>query len=81
MPSTWQDYIFSVGSLIFILALLPVLKTAEKPPVKTSLQTGGVLLIYSTICYTTMHLWYSFATTLLLAVMWLVIGFQRWRET
>ena len=39
--------VLSVGSWIFIVALIPSLFGKDKPPITTSMLTGGVLLIYT----------------------------------
>ena len=74
---TWQDIVLSVGSWIFIVALLPSLFGKDKPPISTSLLTGVVLLIY-TFVYSTLHLWLSMASTGVLGVAWLVLGAQKY---
>ena len=73
---TWQDIVLAVGSWIFIIALFPSLFGKDKPPVSTSVLTGGVLLIY-TFVYFSMHLWISVASTGILAIAWLALGLQK----
>jgi len=72
----WQDIVLSVGSWIFIFALFPSIFGKDKPPVSTSVLTGGVLLIY-TVVYFTLHLWLSVASTGILAIAWLALGAQK----
>ena len=76
---TWQDIVLSVGSWIFIIALVPSLVGKDKPPVSTSFLTGIILLVYVGT-YSTLHLWLSMASTGLLGVAWLVLGFQKIRS-
>ena len=73
---TWQDIVFSVGSWIFIIALIPSLISKDKPPVSSSLLTGSVLLIYA-LTYTTLHFWLTVASTGLLAIAWLMLAIQK----
>jgi len=73
---TWQDIVFSVGSWIFIIALLPSLFGKDKPPISTSLLTGSVLLIYA-LTYVSLDFWLSVASTGLLAIAWLTLGIQK----
>jgi hypothetical protein len=73
---TWQDIVLSVGSWIFIIALLPSLLGKDKPPVSTSLLTGGILLVY-VLVYLTLHLWLSVASTAILGIAWLALGAQK----
>ncbi len=77
---TWQDIVLSVGSWIFIAALFPSLLGKDKPPISTSVLTGGVLLVY-TLVYFSLHLWLSMASTGVLAVAWLALGVQKYLST
>jgi hypothetical protein len=74
-----QDYIFMIGGFIFILALIPTLRSSDKPPIKTSLMTGGVLATMS-ICYYTLALYLAWITTAITAVMWMAIAIQKHRQ-
>lgn len=70
------DTVFSVGSIVFILALVPALLHREQsPPASTGLLTGGVLAAFS-VTYATLDLWYPFATSAALSAAWLFIGFR-----
>lgn len=73
---SWQDIVLSVGSWIFIIALLPSLFGKDKPPIATSLLTGGVLLVY-TFVYFTLHLKVSMASTGILGLAWLALAAQK----
>lgn len=75
----WQDIVLSVGSWIFIIALIPSLISKDKPPTATSVLTGAVLLVY-TFVYFSLHLWLSMASTGILALAWLALGVQKFLE-
>ena len=72
----WQDIIITIGSLIFIAALIPTVLGKEKPALMTSFPTSAVLLVYAGV-YLSLHLWFSSATTAAMAILWLVLGLQR----
>jgi len=72
----WQDWIFTIGSLIFVLALIPAIKAKEKPPVKTSLSTGLVLLAF-VCCYISLELWLSVISGSLTATCWFILFIQK----
>lgn len=74
---TWQDLVISIGSWIFIFSLLPALMGKDKPPTSTSFPTGVVLLVYAFV-YITLHLWLSVVSTAIMAVLWLVLGVQKY---
>lgn len=69
----WQDVVFSTGSLIFVLALLPALFVQERPPTVTSLSTGLVLAAFSAT-YVTLGLYMSAAVTSVTATIWLLLA-------
>lgn len=73
------DAVFTVGSLIFILALVPTLRSEEKPPPATGLLTGSVLLAFAAT-YASLGFWYSCATSGLLGSLWLVVAWQAARR-
>lgn len=43
----WQDYVFAVGSSVFIIALLPLFLSSVRPPWSTSCLNGVVLGIFA----------------------------------
>ena len=54
----WQDIVLSVGAWIFFIALIPSIKSRDKPAIMTSLPTGIVLVIFA-LTYATLGLWLS----------------------
>lgn len=73
---TWQDIVLSIGSWVFIVALVPSILGKDKPPASTSLLTGGILLIYVAVYYS-LHLWVSVVSTGMLGLAWLFLGYQK----
>jgi len=71
-----QDYIYTAGSILFILSLLPALKAAEKPPRSTCALTGSVLYVYAVNAWT-LDLFFTAITTLITASVWTALFFQR----
>ena len=74
----WQDYIIFGGQLILWLAVIPMLRSENKPPVLTSLSAtiGLVLLVIS---FVTLGLWASTIITAISAGSWLALMIQRIR--
>lgn len=72
---SWQDLILTIGSLIFIVSLLPMLFTSSKPPRFTALTTGTTLLAFAGV-YASKSLPFACVTTALSAAIWLGIGLQ-----
>jgi len=72
----WQDLVFTVGSFIFFVALLPAAKAKEKTPISTSLVTGSVLASFC-FAYATLGLWLAAVTTIITALMWCTLAIQK----
>lgn len=75
----WQDLVFSVGSVIFAIALLPSVLGPDKPDSRTSFLTGGILLVY-VVAFATLGLWYAALTDAVVAVLWLILWGQKVAE-
>lgn len=71
-----SDAIFSVGSVIFAVSLVPAVWKRAQMPVSSSLPATAVLtaFIYS---YIHLHFWYSAATTACTAVCWWLLFLRR----
>ena len=74
----WQDIVLTLGSIIFLVALVPSIRSKDKPALMTSLMTGLVLFVFATT-YITLDLWFSAATTALTGMLWLVLAVQKAR--
>ncbi|MDP1706211.1 MAG: hypothetical protein Q8L36_00050 [bacterium] len=73
----WQDFVFTIGSWIFIIALLPAIFGKNKPPISTSFTTGFVMIFFA-IAYFTLELWLSTISAAILALAWLLLGWQKY---
>ena len=71
----WQDIVLAIGGFGFVIALIPSIRTSNKPDWKSSLMTGSILLIF-TICYATLGLWLAFCSTLLVSACWFLLLYQ-----
>ncbi len=76
----WQDIVLTLGSIVFIIALLPSVLSKNKPAVSTSLSTGIVLAIFAGV-YVSLALWFTATTTGVTSAVWLVLAFQKYRES
>lgn len=76
----WQEVIFTVGSLIFIAALIPALRSEEnKPPISTALITASVLSAFA-LAYVTLELYYASTTTAITAGIWYALAVQQYER-
>lgn len=76
----WQDIVLSLGGYIFIIALIPSVLSSDKPALSSSLLTGAILGVFAVV-YATLDLWSSAISTSLLALTWLVLAWQKWRDS
>lgn len=76
---SWQDIALSIGSVVFIVALLPSVFSEDKPAAATSAMTGAVLVVFAT-SYASLGLWVSAAITLITAGLWMTLLIQQLRR-
>ena len=77
--NSWQDLLLSICSVLFTVALIPSLKSKNKPAFATSFMTF-LLLATSLIAYASLKLWYTTAITVITAILWLTLAIQRLRQ-
>lgn len=75
----WQDFVFTVGSFLFIIGLIPTVRGSQKPPLSTSFVTGLVLLVFA-VMYLTLELYLSAVVTTITSMMWATLFLQRHRQ-
>lgn len=72
----WQDAVIAAGELIFVIALIPAMLSASKPPRSTCAITSAVLFIYAGT-FASLNLWWGAWMTFLGAACWAMLLFQR----
>ena len=73
-----QDFLITVGTLLFLVALIPTIIGKDKPALSTSFLTASVLLVFSGT-FASLHLWFSAVTDIANAGGWLILGIQKYR--
>lgn len=71
----WQDFVFSIGSIVFCIALMPTILGKAKPPLLTAAPIALVLFIFA-LTYASLNLWFASTTTLLTSVLWTIVATQ-----
>jgi hypothetical protein len=71
----WQDAIFGIGGIIFLVSLIPSLAGDDKPAAVTSLATGLTLYAFLVV-HASYKLWIAFGLTFVTASMWMALFFQ-----
>lgn len=73
----WQDWIFTIGQFIFVIALIPTIRGKDKPAFITSLITTIILFSFAAT-YTTLQLWGSALFASLNASAWGILAVQKY---
>jgi len=76
----WQDWIFTLGQAIFVIALIPTIKGKSKPALSTSLVTGAILIAFA-LSYLTLKLWFSAIASIVISGAWFLLAFQKSQQT
>lgn len=74
----WQDVVLTIGSLIFMVALVPSVRSADKPAPLTSFSTAAVLYVFAGVDVT-LGLLFTALTTTGTAALWTTLLVQRVR--
>lgn len=75
----WQDLVFSIGNLVFAIALIPSLISKNKPAFTTSFIIGLVLIAFA-VAYASMNMWLSLVMVTISAGLWLILAYQKYRQ-
>lgn len=75
----WQDWTISIGQIVLAAALIPTIKSKEKPPLSTSLITA-IMIGTIAFCFSTLQLWFSASTAGLSSFAWFFISYQKFNQ-
>jgi hypothetical protein len=77
MTLHWQDVIFSLGGIGFLISMMgSIVSKTQKPPRVSCIITAFWLWLF-VIVYASYGLWFSTGTGVLSALGWTVLSFQR----
>uniref|UniRef100_A0A6M3KXT7 Uncharacterized protein n=1 Tax=viral metagenome TaxID=1070528 RepID=A0A6M3KXT7_9ZZZZ len=72
----WQDVVIMVSCFGFAIALIPSIKSNQKPT-KSSCLLTIILLSAIAICFATLKLWLSFTAEISSIIAWGILLFQK----
>lgn len=75
----WQDLAFVIGNIFFVFALIPSLKSKNKPSFYTSFPSTLILLVFA-ISLASLELWASAMATLTVASLWGILALQKYKN-
>lgn len=76
---SWQDIVFSVGTVIFSVSLIFSIRSENKPHLLTSFMTGSVMIVF-VFTYFTLGLLFATVTALINAMMWYTLAWQKYNQ-
>ena len=75
----WQDLILSAAQIIFVVGLIPSIRSSDKPAIATSLLSAfGLALI--AIVDLSLGLWFAATVVAITAVQWIILAIQKRSE-
>lgn len=74
----WQDFVITAGSIVFGVALIPMIRGKDKPPLLTSVPTATFLTAFVGV-YGSLGLWLSTVVGAFSALAWWVLVVQKVR--
>lgn len=70
---SWQDAVFSTGTIAFAIALLPAIRAKLYPPPVTCFVTGGFLMLFA-VADASLGLWFAMVFSVLSSLLWIYMG-------
>ncbi len=74
-----QDAVFTIGTVVFTIALLPTLRDRQKPPLATSIPITLTLVAFAS-SFLSLGLWFTAVATAIECGCWGAIAVQRYRQ-
>jgi hypothetical protein len=71
----WQDMVFALGEVVFLISLFPSLLGDQKPEPVTSFATAFMLYLFLLV-HASYGLWVTFTFAIVTATIWLILGLQ-----
>jgi len=75
----WQDWVFSVGQIIFLVALIPTIRGKDKPAITTSVITSIILAIFA-FTYFSLKLRFATLTSIAMTTAWATLAVQKYLQ-
>ncbi len=76
---SWQDFVLSVGQILFVVALVPTVVGKDKPALPTSVLTSAVAFSFMVV-FASLAVPFASATAGLNGSMWLILAVQKVRQ-
>ena len=73
----WQDLVFTIGQIIFIISLIPSIISKDKPALATSVITAIVLFVFAYVDFS-LSLYFASVAVAATGVGWTVLAYQKY---
>jgi hypothetical protein len=74
----WQDAVIAAAQFVGFFALIPSIRSSDKPAFITSALNASILAIIA-FCMATLSLWISFITAASISIAWGVLAAQKYK--
>ncbi|MBI3624028.1 hypothetical protein HY218_00140 [Candidatus Saccharibacteria bacterium] len=75
----WQDKVIAICQAGFVIALIPSIRSDDKPALKSSIMSI-ILVAIITFSLATLHLWLSVLTASGIEVCWVILAIQKAKD-
>ncbi len=72
----WQDIVISICQIFFVVAMIPSIRSNDKPAFSTSVM-NVILVGIIVVCLFTLNLWFSSITAAMVGLTWSVLAIQK----
>ena len=76
---SWQDIVLTIGQVLFIIALIPSLRSPDKPAIMTSVMTATILFVFSVVDLT-LSLTFTSVVVFITGILWAILALQQWKR-
>lgn len=72
----WQDIVISIAQLCFVIAMIPSIRSNDKPALATSVMNVCLVTVI-VICLFSLQLWFSAVSAVAVALAWGILAIQK----
>lgn len=72
----WQDLVFTLGSIVLLIAVIPMIMAKDKPPLSASVPAALILWVFA-FTYFTLHFILTPIIEVIQGSLWAVLVWQK----
>jgi hypothetical protein len=74
---SWQDLVYGIGNVLFAVALIPSIRSSDKPHIRTSILNACVLVFF-VIAGISLELYFTAVVTAVVVGLWALLAIQKY---